>query len=130
MSVQAFRQMVFTALTASPAVAGGRVFDHVPERTAYPFVSLGDGESADAGSSGADDQELELAVSVWSRAEGFAEAEAVAEAIRARVHRTTLTQPAGFRSVFQYERRRMAMRDPDGLTRRVLMTFRAYMERV
>ena len=125
-----FQRMAFEALSASPPIAGGRVFDHVPERAAYPFVSLSEAESSDVSGFAADQCEVGLSISVWSQSEGFAEAAAIAEMIAQRLHRSNVPQLAGWRAVFNYERDRGLLRDPDGRTRRVLCRYRAFLERV
>lgn len=132
MSAFAFQKMVYQALVASPAVCAGRVYDHVPDRAVYPYVSLTEAEALDVAGTGgaANDQEVVLNISVWSMADGFKEAAEIADAIRARLHRTVLDgQSTGWRAVFNYERDRGLLRDPDG-SRRVLCRYRAYLEAV
>ena len=125
----AFQKSVYAALMTSPAIAGGRVYDFVPEQAVYPFVSFSDGEASDASGTNTDDKEVALIVNVWSQAEGTLEADTLAEAIYDRLHRTAL-QSTGWQVVFNYERDRGHFRDPDGKTRRVICRYRAYLERV
>jgi Protein of unknown function (DUF3168) len=131
-SAFAFQKMVFEALAASPAIAGGRVYDFVPDRTAYPFVSFDAIESNDTGgtTSAEGDSEVALTINVWTQQDGWLEPDTIASAIYARLHRTTLPQSTEWRAVFNYERDRAQIRDPDGKTRRVICRYRAYLERL
>jgi hypothetical protein len=128
----AFQKMAFDALTAATALVGGRVYDFVPDRAAYPFISFDGGEASDAsGTTAAEgDADVSLTLNIWSQQDGWLEADTIAEAIYARLHRVVLAQSSGCRAVFNYERDRGHIRDPDGKTRRVICRYRARIERL
>lgn len=67
---------VHTALTADAALMGmvEGVFDHVPEKTGYPYVTIGNIRMRDMSAQGVTLLRAELAVSVYSRARGRKEA--------------------------------------------------------
>jgi hypothetical protein len=128
----AFQKMVFDALTANPAVAGGRIYDFVPDRAPYPFISFDGGEALDqSGTTAAQgDTEVSLTLNIWSQQDGWLEADTIAEEAYSRLNRVVLAQSAGHRSVLNYERDRGHIRDPDGKTRRVICRYRAKLERL
>jgi hypothetical protein len=128
----AFQKMVFDALTADPAIAGGRVYDFVPDRAAYPFISFDGGEALDqSGTTSAEgDSEVSLTLNIWSQQDGWLEADTIAEEAYLRLNRVVLPQSAGHRAVLNYERDRGHIRDPDGRTRRVICRYRAKIERL
>lgn len=128
----AFQKIAFDALTAPTPIVGGRIYDVVPDRAEYPFISFDGGESLDrSGTSSADgDTEVSLTLNIWSQQDGWLEADTIAEAVYARLHRTSLAQSAGHGCVFNYERDRGHIRDPDGRTRRIICRYRAILERL
>lgn len=128
----AFQTMVYNALMAGPAIAGGRVYDFVPDRAVYPFVSFDGIEAGDTAGTGAAEGDTEVAftINIWSQQDGWLEADGIAEAIYSRLHRVVLAQSAGHKSVFNYERDRGQIRDPDGKTRRIICRYRARLERL
>jgi hypothetical protein len=127
----AFQKMAFDALNVGPAVAGGRIYDFVPDRAVFPYISFGNSDAGDdSGTTAAEgDSEVTLTLDIWSQQDGWLEADTIAEAIYARLNRVVLTQSSGHRSVLNYERDRGHFRDSDGKTRHVVCRYRAKLER-
>lgn len=116
------QQAIYDALTATPAVAGGRVYDTVPDNAIFPYVSIGQEQVVGDGNACGDGWEVHADVHVWSRKPGFPEAKGIAAAAVERV--TAIASLSGVRVVqveFQDQR---ALRDPDGLTSHVVISFR------
>jgi hypothetical protein len=125
----AFQKMAFDALSVGPAIVGGRIYDFVPDRAAYPFISFDGGEAL--GTTAAQgDTEVSLTLNIWSQQDGWLEADTIAEEAYSRLNRAVLPQSAGHRAVLNYERDRGHIRDPDGKTRRVICRYRAKLERL
>jgi hypothetical protein len=123
---------IFQALTAAgvlPDVVAGRVYDEAPQNALTPYVSLGDCQVLPDKSGCIDGSICYPIIDVWSTYKGYSEAKTIAAAILAKLD----DQPenlslAGF-SVTVFEiHNYMPLRDPDGVSRRVSMTFRALVQ--
>lgn len=99
------------------------VFDYVPDKQAYPYVTIGDATEIPFPVFGNDGHEQTLTLHIWSRARGFIEAYGILEAMTALLegaplvvqgHATALLNADGATS----------LRDPDGVTRHVAARFR------
>ena len=123
---------LFAALSAPgvlPDVVGGRVYDEAPQNALTPYVSLGDCQVLPDKSSCIDGSICYPIIDVWSTYQGYAEAKTIAAAIVAKLD----DQPenldvAGFTVVVFEIHNYMPLRDPDGLTRRVNLQFRALVQ--
>src|SRR5690349_18014040 len=86
----ALQQAIFAQLSNDPAttaaLGGTRIYDDVPPRAEFPFVTFGISSERDW--STGTDQGFEHAVSlhVWSRGHGRKEAEAIVSAVREALH--------------------------------------------
>lgn len=123
---------IFQALTAHgvlPDVVGGRVYDEAPQNALTPYVSLGDCQVLPDKAGCIDGSLCYPIIDVWSTQKGYAEAKTIAATILAKLD----DQPenlsvAGF-SVTVFEiHNYQPLRDPDGITRRVNLTFRALVQ--
>ena len=116
------QKAVFDALTATPAIAGGNVFDRVPPDAPFPRVTIGDEQVVDAGNSCSDGWEVFCDIHVWSRAVGRVECkELMAEAAERLSAIETIT---GFDLVLSdLDGTRMFI-EPDGLTSHGVITIR------
>jgi hypothetical protein len=116
------QKAIFDALKASPALAGGRVYDSVPANAEFPYVSIGEEQIVGDGNSCGDGWEIFADVHVWSRKPGFPEAKGIAATVVDRV--TAVTSVSGF-AVIEVEFQDMrALRDTDGLTSHIVCSFR------
>jgi hypothetical protein len=116
----AFLQAIVTAVP----VIGGRVYDTPPASPAFPYVSIGEIQvNADlADCYGGSESFAE--VHVWSRAVGFPEAKRIADQIRGALHDADLTLDGHSLELLHFRDGR-TLRDPDGLTNHIALTFRA-----
>jgi hypothetical protein len=123
---------LFAALSAPgvlPDVVGGRVYDEAPQNALTPYVSLGDCQVLPDKAGCIDGSLCYPIIDVWSTYQGYAEAKQIAAAILAKldVQPENLTVVGFSVTVFQIENY-MPLRDPDGVTRRVSLTFKALVQ--
>lgn len=113
------QKAIHDALKAAPAVAGGRVYDHVPrangEVTAtFPYVEIGGEQIIDDGNTCDDGWEVFADVHVWSRAVGYPETKGLIATIVPRL--VGINSISGFTVIAAEVENTRVMRDPDGLT--------------
>ncbi|MBX9925513.1 MAG: DUF3168 domain-containing protein [Hyphomicrobiaceae bacterium] len=121
-----------TTLTSDPtllALTGGasRVFDFVPPRTPYPYVTIGQTLERDWATGTEPGSEHVVTLQIWSRTNGRREAAVMAKAIRDALHDAPLTL-TGHRLVNLRHEFTETRRDSDGETIRGLVRFRAVTE--
>jgi hypothetical protein len=130
LEVQSAIYRVLTTDSEIQLLVGSRVYDDVPDNTAYPFVSIGEVTETDKRRSftllG---RELTLTIHVWSRAKGFAETNQLVDKIVAALENVQLVGMAGWDwELTNYEDFR-TIRDPDGITRHGILRFRVRVSR-
>ena len=107
---------------------GPRVYDHVPQRAAYPFVTMGNSVARDWSMSESE-RSVEHAVTlhVWSKAKGKKQCFEIMSEVRRILHDAVLSVEGhalvNLRFVFSDARL-----DPDGETFHGVMRFRAVTE--
>jgi hypothetical protein len=120
---------IFGALTTSgvlPAGVGGRVYDAPPQNALTPYVSLGDCQVLPDKSGCIDGAECFPIVDAWSTYNGYKEAKEIAAAILSYLDdKPQNLNVVGFNVVVFELNTYQPLRDPDGITRRVSITFRA-----
>jgi len=130
----ALQSAVVAALTANAALTtatGGtaRVFDDVPPKTPYPYLSLGQTIERDWSTGTDDGREHTLTLHVWSRMSGRKQVHDIAALVRATLHQSALTLD-GHRLINLRHEFTEARREPDNETYRALVRFRAVTEPV
>ena len=88
----------------------------------FPYITIGEDQVVGDESQYHDGSEIFAKVEIWSRAVDFLEAKAIAGAVR-----DALSQPlaiAGHTTVAWKFRGALTRTEPDGLTRRIIQTFR------
>lgn len=115
------QKAIFDALKATPAVAGGNVFDIVPAGDPFPRVTIGEEQIVADGNSCGDGWEVFADVHVWSRQVGFPEAKTIAAAAVQRVG--AIASIAGYALVSVEFQGQRTLRDPDGLTSHIVCSF-------
>lgn len=118
----AIQGAVFAALNTTPAVAGGRIYDSIPASASFPYVTIGDSDTAGDDNECFDASEVNIQVHVWSRAQGMPEAKQIASTIRDRL--VTQFSISGFKVTNAEHVLTLSRRDPDGLTSHVIVEFR------
>lgn len=108
---------------------GPRVYDQVPKpvppaTVTFPYVTIGDGQVLPDKADCIDGTEHFLQIDVWSRAVGFPEAKTISNNIVTLLDDNPPTMTGYVAVIFELENIQY-LRDPDGLTRHVAMTFHA-----
>lgn len=123
------QQAILAALKedgALPSVVGQRVYDAVPQNALNPYVSMGDCQVLPDKSGCIDGAECYPIIDVWSTYNGYKEAKEIAAAIVAKLDdRPEVLTVSGFDVIVFELDTYQPLRDPDGITRRVSLTFHA-----
>lgn len=118
---------IVTTLTGSPPSIP--TYDRVPTSNPFPRVTIGPGQCIPGEDDGQCNTTYEvfLQIDAWSRAVGFPEVKALADTVKTTLHHAqpTLT---GFTVVLLEWVSTDYSRDPDGLTNRARMQFRALID--
>ena len=117
------QQAIYALLTAnSPTIAGGRVYDDVPQNATFPFVEIGDvlAVPEDATTDDAGLSEF-LDLHIWSRYRGKREAQQIWALVRDVLHGASLSV-TGRASSLAWVRNWRLILDPDGVTRHGIVT--------
>lgn len=112
-----------------PDVVGGRVYDEPPAAPVFPYVTLGDCQILPDKAGCIDGVTAYPIIDVWSRSVGYGEAKKIAAAILAKLDdKPDALTVTGFSVVVFELETYQPLRDPDGLTRRVSITFRSLIQ--
>lgn len=121
------QKAIFEVLsTALDPIAG---YDAVPQKTTYPYWTVGDDDSREwdtkpsDGDTGAG-EDIDVTVHQWSRYQGRKEVKDMQAATYAALHNADLTLDAGKLTQIQWVSSTSFM-DEDGITRHGVMRFRA-----
>ena len=115
------QKAIYDALAAPPAVAGGLIYDAVPEGAGFPRVTIGQEQVLGDGNSCGHGWEVFSDVHIWSRETGFPEAKILASEVVKRI--LGIDELAGHSLVSVDFRDQRVLRDPDGLTSHVVCSF-------
>lgn len=124
---QAVYAAVASDVTIIALLGGARVFDDVPQRTEFPYVTLGASLLRDWSTGTDEGEEHLLTLSVWSRAAGRRQVHEVMEAVRKVLHDQPLTL-LGHRLANMRHESSEARREADGDLYRGIVRFRAVTE--
>lgn len=87
---RALQAMIYETLSADPgvlaALGGARIYDHVPRKVDYPYVTFGQNTVRDWGTDDDEGSEHIITLHVWSLAAGRAEVHEIVAAVRAALH--------------------------------------------
>jgi hypothetical protein len=127
----ALQQAIFEKLAGDAATVGAlggtRIYDEVPARAEFPFVTFGQSTERDWTTGTDEGYEHLVTLHVWSRGHGRKEAEAVIAAARDALHDQALSL-AGHRLINLRHEYSEARRDTDGETFHGIARFRAVTE--
>lgn len=101
----------------------GPVYDHVPEQTSFPYVSLSDFRETVDDTLGMLGRKIEATIEAWSQAEGYKELETMANRIIELLDTDGLADPTGWTMVSSIYALGTLGREVDGLTRHGTLTF-------
>lgn len=116
------QQAVYSALTGASAVtallaSASAVYNHVPQDSAFPYITFGVDTAADWGTKTEQGQAHTLDVHVWSRYRGTKEARQVLAAVYGVLHEQPGALSVSGHTVVEVRYRfSRVVRDPDGLT--------------
>ena len=127
----ALQASIFSTLAADAGVlailGAPRIYDDVPQRTALPYVTLGQTVARDWSTGTEDGCEHLLTLHVWSRAEGRREVHELMSAVKTALHDHLLALE-GHRLVNLRHELSEARRDADGETYHGIVRLRAVTE--
>ncbi len=127
----ALQQAIFSKLTndaqTAAALGGPRIYDDVPARAEFPFMTFGQSTERDWSTGTDQGYEHTITLHAWSRSRGRKEAQAVISAARDALHDQDLSL-AGHRLVNLRHEYSEVRRDNDGETFHGIARFRAVTE--
>lgn len=126
----ALQRAIYARLIADDTLAalvGARIHDNVPGDTGFPYLTIGEARVEDWSAGAGKGSEHWLALNVFSRAGGRAEAKQVMGAVHAALHDADLALE-GFTLVNLRFQSAETRREPDGATWRGAIRFRAVTE--
>ena len=120
------QEAIYTALTGDAplmAMITG-VHDHVPQETAFPYITIGASTAREWGAAGVEGIEATLTIHVWSRTRGHKEAKQITAEIHRIMHDADLsvTGHALINLRFEFGE---TMLDADGVTYHGITRYRA-----
>jgi hypothetical protein len=125
------QKAAYQSLAADAALigllGGERLYDHVPQSSAFPYVAIDQMRINDWSTGSERGSEHVLMLHIWSRYDGKREAYEIADAIRNRLDDAELTLDDN-RLVNLMHQYSDLKRDPDGQTCHAIMRFRAVTE--
>lgn len=127
----ALQAAILDRLAADPALlallGGARIYDHVPQRAAFPFLSVGASSVRDWSTATEPGHEHTLTLNAWSRHRGRAELYAITDAIAAALEPADLTLD-GHRLINLRVEQTAYRREGDGETFAATISLRAVTE--
>ena len=120
---------IFTKITSGTLtdVAGTsittKVFDDVPEGTAYPYVIIGEETATNFGTKDKDANEHTLTIHVWSQYRGRKEIKEIMSEIYTSLHNSDITLSGASLVNIRHEFEQTLL-EADGITRHGVMRFR------
>ncbi|WP_295966902.1 DUF3168 domain-containing protein [uncultured Bartonella sp.] len=109
-------------------IVDGRVFDSVPLKAEYPYISLGPMTSDTTLADCLELDNISVQIDVWSREVSSEEMRELANAVRRALTKTDLALEKNGLVLFIHESTR-ELRDPDGLTSHASVNFDVIVER-
>ena len=109
-------------------IVDGRVFDSVPLKAEYPYISLGPMTSDTTLADCLELDNISVQIDVWSRDVSSEEMRELANAVRWALTKTDLALEKHGLVLFNHENTR-ELRDPDGLTSHAAVNFDVIVER-
>lgn len=124
---QSFYQHLTGDTTLMALVSG--IFDHVPQSTAYPFVTIGEAIIRDWSNVEHQGTEQTIALRIWSREAGRKQASTIMERIVTLLNSSTLSVSGQALRSLRFVSSNIILQE-DGLTYRGTLTFRVLLSEV
>lgn len=125
------QRAIYDTLSADAAIIGAlggtRIFDDVPQRSAFPYLTLGQSTLRDWSTGTEEGEEHQLTLHVWSRAEGRRETHELMATVRTALHDQPIALDGHHLVNLRHELSE-ARREPDGETYHGIVRFRAVTE--
>lgn len=122
---------IFKTLTSDPALTallgGPKIFDRVPERASFPYLTLGRTTVVDWSTGTEDGAEHILTLHVWAKGGGKAETYAIMDKVSTRLHDANLPLE-GHKLVNLQLQFAEARQEPESATYHGILRFRAVTE--
>lgn len=118
---------VYAKLTSTASVnnlVGGRIYDDVPQGTAYPFIQIGEESIIDNSTKTLQGQSITVNVHVFSEYRGKLEVKNILSAIYDALHDSDMIVDEANLINFRFEFSDIVV-ESDGITRHGVMRFRA-----
>lgn len=123
----ALQTAIYSLLSADSTLDGlvgnNRIYDEVPQNSAYPYVVIGEETTIDAGTKDKDAQEFTQTIHIWSRYRGSKQTKEIAQRIYTLLHNVAISV-SGASFVNSRNEFFTILLDDDGLTRHGVMRFR------
>lgn len=103
--------------------AGSNVFDTVPPANPFPRITLGEGQAVGNYADCYEQTETFLQIDIWTSGVGFPASKTIASQVRSLLHDTPLPLTGHHMDLITFASL-LPLKDPDGITRHVAMTFR------
>jgi len=122
-------QAIRTSAEITSLLGGAKVYDDVPQRTDFPYITLGQSIVRDWSTGTEAGHEHVVTVHVWSRSAGRKQTHEIMGALQARLHDQTLPLVENHLVNLRHEFSD-ARREPDGDTYHGVVRFRAVTEAI
>jgi hypothetical protein len=120
----ALQKALVAHLKAASTAAGFNVYDRVPPEDPFPRITIGEGQTLRDNQDCRRGSEVFLDIHVWSRGVGWGEAKTIASQVRDALDDEPLALDGHILDLLDFDEARF-LRDPDGITSHVAMSFRA-----
>lgn len=109
------------------SLIGARIYDHVPDKASYPYVTYGADQSLQDDADCVAGFEVFVTIDVWSAGVGQPEMKRIAGAVRAALHNAELALDEHSLVLIEHRQTRY-LDDPDKQLRHGVVEFRALVE--
>lgn len=126
------QRAIYNALSNDSPIAalvGNRIYDNVPQKTTFPYITIGESTCNDWSADDFSGMEVDSVIHVWSRQQGRSETKTIQGAIYNALHRSTLTV-TGYEFVKCDFSDSQSFVDSDGKTRHGIQTFNLLIKEV
>jgi len=113
---------IIAALKAASTAAGARVYDEVPDKAEFPYISLGQMQVLSEKAECVEGAELYVTIDAWSRSKAKSEILSIGKAIIATLDNAGLSGAGVDINCCELDDATY-LTDPDGLTRHGVFTF-------